>query len=138
MFGLTKRQFLKKSKKNLQQTGVQILSLRVLMNKESKGQLSLREAQRSLDTLRNQVENSFSTYEKLNPPSECLTLQQQIFNALIIFHSSLVSYSESLNNSEKGLTNEADLKLNESAQKLKKYQEIALSLSKEIDSYLKK
>ena len=108
------------------------------MNKESKGVISLREAQRSLDTLRNQVENSFSTYEKLNPPSKCLPLQLKIFNSMIIFHSSLVSYSESLNNSEKGLTNEADLLLNESARKLKKYQEIALSLSKEIDSYLKK
>ena len=138
MFGLTKRQFLKKSKKSLQQTGVQILSLRNLMNKESKGVISLREAQRSLDTLRNQVENSFSTYEKLNPPSKCIPLQLQIFNAMIIFHSSLVSYSEYLNNSEKGLTNETDLLLNESDRKLKKYQEIALSLSKEIDSYLKK
>ncbi|MCE5213331.1 MAG: hypothetical protein LLF83_01240 [Methanobacterium sp.] len=137
MFGLTKRQFLKKSKIALQQTGVQLLSLRGLMNQKSKGEISLREAQRNLDTLRKHVENTFSIYEKLNPPSKCLPLQQKIFNALIIFHSSLVSYSESLNAAERGLPDEADLKL-KSAKELNKYQELTLSLSREIDSYLKK
>ncbi len=135
MFGLTKRQFLKKSKKTLQETGVQILSYRRLMNQEDKGEINLLEAQRSLDHLRNEVEDTFSRFEKLNPPSECLGLKQMIIKALIIFHESLVTYSESL------LASESDLKeklQKRSDEELLKYKELSLSLSREVDAGLQK
>lgn len=136
MFGLTKRQFLKKSKNALQETGVQILSFRGLINQEVKGEISLLEAQRSLDHLRNEVENTFSRYEKLNPPSKCFGLQQRIINALIIFYESLVAYSESLQAREDNQEEKSKLLLVKSSEELNKYKELSLSLSREVDSAL--
>lgn len=136
MFGLTKRQFLKKSKNALQETGIQILSFRGLINQEVKGEISLLEAQRSLDHLRNDAENTFSWYVKLNPPSKCLGLQQRIINALIIFYESLVAYSESLQASEDHQEEKSKLLLVKSSEELNKYKELSLSLSREVDSAL--
>jgi hypothetical protein len=135
MFGLTKRQLLKRSKEALQETGVQVLSFRRLTSQKTKGEINLLEAQRSLERLRNEVEDTFSRYEKLNPPSECLKLKQRIMKALIIFHESLVTYSESL------LAKESDLqeKLQKrSDEELNEYKELSLYLSREIDSNLQK
>ncbi|HEY0196039.1 MAG TPA: hypothetical protein VGC02_00555 [Methanobacterium sp.] len=136
MFGLTNRQFLKKSKKTLQETGAQILSFKGLMNQEAKDQITLLQAQKSLDRLRNEVENTFSRYEKLNPPSKCLQLQQRIMKGLIIFYESLVAYSESLLAKEDGLEEKSQKLLKKSGEELYKYRELSLSLSREVDSNL--
>lgn len=136
MFGLTRRQFLKKSKKALQETGAQIISLRGLMNQEAKGEISLLEAQRRLDHLRSEVEEIFSRYEKLKSPSKCLQLQQRIMKGLILFYESLVVYSESLQAKEDGLEESSQNLLIKSAQKLHEYKELSLSLSREVDSNL--
>ncbi len=138
MFGLTKRQFLKRSKEALQETGVHILSLRRLMSQEVKGQISLLEAQRGLDSLRSNVEDTFSRYEKLNPPSKCLQLKQRIIKGLILFNESLVAYYESLMAREADLEGKYQELLEKSNEELDKYKELSLSLSREVDSKLRK
>lgn len=138
MFGLTKRQFLKKSKEALKETGLQVLALRGLMNKEVKGKISLLEAQRGLDSLRNKVEDTFTSYQKLNPPSKCATLKQEVIHVLILFHESMVSYSESLQSKEDGKLEESANLLNQSQEKLIEYKELSLPVSKEVDSHLRK
>lgn len=131
MFGLTKRQFLKKSKKALQDTGVHILSLRTLKNQESKDHL--RDVQRSLNSLRDEVENTFSRYSKLNPPSKCLDLQHRIVQGQILFHESIVFYSDSLIARKDGLDEKSQELLKKSDEELNKYKELSLSLSREVD-----
>lgn len=138
MFGLTKRQFLKKSKKTLQETGTQTISLRGLMNQDSKGQIRLKDTQRGVDSLRNRVEETFSQQEKLNPPSSCLQLQQDIIKAMIIFHESVVSYSESLMAKEVNLEEKFRELLKKSNAELDEYTALSLSLSREVDSNLQK
>lgn len=138
MLGITKLQFLKKSKKALQETGVHILSFRGLINQEANGEISLLEAQRSLDRLRNGAEDTFSQYRKLKPPSKCQELQQSIISALILFYESIVSYSESLYAREEGLKDKYGQLLEKSNEELNKYIEVSLSLSRMVDSNLKK
>lgn len=138
MFGLTRRQFLKKSKKALQETGVQILTMRSLKNQEVKGSTNLLDAQRSLDNLRKEVEETFSRYTKLNPPSKCLDLQHRIVQGLILFHESLVIYSESLMAKKDGLDEKFQELLKKSNEELEKYKELFLSLSREVDSELRR
>ncbi len=138
MFGLTKRQFLKRSKEALQETGVQVLSLRGLMNQEAKGEIDLLEAQRSLDALRKTAEDTFSRYQKLNPPSKCFSLQQNIINTLIIFYESLVAYSESLLAKEEDSEEKSLNLLRKSNEELYKYKEVSATLSREVDSNLQK
>ncbi len=135
MFGLTKHQFLKRSKEALKETGVQTLSFRRLMNQKAKGEISLLEVQRSLDRLRNDAEDTFSQYEKLNPPSKCLGLKQRAIKALIMFHESLVTYSESLPAREPALQEKL---LKRSSEELDEYKELSFHLSREVDSNLQK
>lgn len=138
MFGLTKHQFLKKSKKALQETSIQSLSFRRLINQDAKDEIVILEAHRSLDRLRNHADDTFTSYRKLNPPSKCLQLQQSIINALILFYDSLVAYSESLHGKEDGLEDKSSQLMEKSSEKLNKYIEISLSLSREVDSNLQK
>jgi hypothetical protein len=138
MFGLTKRQFLKKSKECLKETGLQILLIRELMDKEAKKSTNIHESHRKLDNIRRDIENTFSWYENLNPPSECVSLQREIANALIIFHEAVVAYSESLIAAENGRDEESRNKLKESQDELEKFRKIFLPLSKEVDLYLRK
>ena len=138
MFGLTKRQFLKKSKKCLRETGIQILLLRELMDKEAQESLSPRDAYRNLDNIRRDIENTFTWYEKLNPPAKCLHLQQKIMNSLIVFHEAAVKNSESLIALENGLEEESKYKLIDSREELQKFQETFQPLIKEVDLYLQR
>lgn len=136
MFGLTKRQFLKKSKKCLRETGIQILLLRELMDKEAQESLSPLDAHRNLDNIRRNIEDTFNWYEKLNPPTKCLPLQQKIMNSLIVFHEAAVKNSESLIALENGLEEEFKNKLRDSKEELQKFLETFQPLIKEVDLYL--
>ena len=138
MFGMTNRQFLKRSKKALEETGVQILALRGLMNQEANAHISITDAIRRLDMLRKDVENTFSTYEKLEPPSECFNLHQEMLNGLILFFESIVSYLEYLHANEDNSQTENSELLMKSNENLQKYQELSLKLSREVDSNLSK
>lgn len=138
MFDLTKRQSLKKSKECLKETGLQILLIRELMDKEAKESTGIHETHRKLDDIRRDIENTFSRYEKLNPPSECVPLKREISNALIIFHEAVVAYSESLIAAENGRDDESRNKLKESRDGLEKFRKIFLPLSREVDLYLRK
>lgn len=138
MFGLTKRQFLKRSKEALKETGIQILLFRELIDQEAKKRIKHQDARRKLDNIRRNVEDTFSRYEKLNPPSKCLPLQHRIMSTLIIFHESVVAYSEYLIAAEEGPDEESKNKLKESSERLQKFREGFLPLSKEVDSHLRK
>jgi hypothetical protein len=138
MFGLTKRQFLKKSKKALQDTGVQILSLKGLMNQVAFDQITIREAHRRLDVLRRDMEETFSVYEKINPPSKCFQLYQRIIKGLVLFFESIVLYSEYLQAKEGNLPADNLDKLEKTRENLESYQGVSLRLSREVDSMLRK
>jgi len=138
MFGLTKRQFLKRSKECLKEIGIQILLFRALLDKESKEGIYNHEAHRQLDNIRKDIETTFSWYEKLNPPSKCISLQQKILNAMIIFHDCVIINSESLVASRIGKHGESYIKFKQSKQELEKFKEIFLPLSREVDRYLQK
>lgn len=138
MFGLTKRQFLKRSKECLKETGAQILLFRALLDKEFKDGIDSHEAHRQLDNIRKDIETTFSWYEKLNAPSKCISLQQKILNAIIIFHDCVIINSESLVATRIGRHGESQIKFKHSKQELEKFREIFLPLIKEVDLYLQK
>jgi len=135
---VTKRQLLKRSKEALQETGVQILSLRQLMNQEAHDDIRTIDAHRRLDMLRRDVEETFSKYQKINPPSECFHLHHEILNGLILFYGSIVSYSEYLQAKEGQLEKEFPELFRKTNETLQKYQELSLKLSLEVDSKLNK
>jgi hypothetical protein len=138
MFGMTKKQFLKKSKSCLKDTGPQILLIRELMDKESHGRISVLEASRKLDNIRRDIEKIFSQYEKLNPPSKCASLHRKILHTLIELQEAVVINSESLNAAENGLDEKSRDKIKESRDQLDKFREEFLPLTREVDFNLQR
>ncbi len=135
---MTKRQFLKKSKSCLKETGTEILLLRELMDKESQESVSVLEAHRKLDNIRREIEKTFSRYEKLNPPSRCVPLHQRILHNLIALHEAVVINSESLTAAKEGSKEKSREKLKESRDQLDKFRESFLPLTREVDLNLGK
>jgi hypothetical protein len=70
MFGMTKKQFLKRSKKALNQTGGLLLLIREIMDKEASGNINNQEASKQIDNIRKEIESIFFEFEKINTPSK--------------------------------------------------------------------
>lgn len=137
MFGMTKKQFLKKSKNCLNESGIQLLLIREILNKESKSQISFDEANKRVNDLRKNLEKIFFTYEKLNPPSKCKSLQLEMLKTLIILQDVLVLNSEYISLSKDGFTLEGQEKLEKSIDELENFRNNFRRLSQKVDLYLR-
>jgi hypothetical protein len=135
MFGMTKKQFLKKSKNCLKDTGIQLLLIRELFNKERTGKLDFEGAYHKLDKNRKNMEKIFFKYEGLKPPSKCTPLQREILNALIIFQDVLVTNYEYINLSKEGFTEEGQEKFKKSFDNLENFRNKFRELSQKVDLY---
>lgn len=134
---MTKKQFLKKSKNCLKESGIQLLLIREILNKESKSQISFDEANKRVNELRKNLEKIFFTYEKLNPPSKCKSLQLEMLKTLIILQDVLVLNSEYISLSKDGFTLEGQEKLEKSIDELENFRNNFRRLSQKVDLYLR-
>lgn len=137
MFGMTKNQFLKKSKNCLKDTGIQLILIRKIFIRESGGEIDIDETYRELDNLRKNMEKIFFRYERLSPPSKCKPLQIKILKTLIIFQDALVANSEYLILSKKGLPGEARAEMVKSMEMMEHFREKFRKLSQKVDLYLR-
>ncbi|MGB9937745.1 MAG: hypothetical protein ACPK7O_08475 [Methanobacterium sp.] len=96
MFGMTKKQFLKRSKKVLNQTGGLILLIREIIDKETSGNISNHEAFTRVDNIRKELESIFFQFEKRKPPSKCNRLHLRILRSLTDFQEVVTLNSEYL------------------------------------------
>ena len=67
MFGLTKKQFLKRSKSCVDETGNQALLIRELIDHEIDGSIPDEEAYKQIKLIVQGVEDAFFRYEALEP-----------------------------------------------------------------------
>jgi hypothetical protein len=132
MFGMTKRQFLKRGKKSLDEMGNSLLLLIQIMDEEIQGDISNQVAFNKLNIIRKNIETTFSEFEKLSPPPKCFSLYHRILNALIKLHESVVINLESLTAAKKGLEEESQEKLKESVGLLEEFREDFHSLVKDV------
>jgi len=137
MFGMTKKQFLKKSKKCLKDTGIQLLLIREIFNREGKDQIDFDETYRKLDKIRENMETIFFQYEGLKPPSKCKPIQIKILKTLIILQDALVANLEYLILLKKDLPEEARVERVKSLKKLELFREKFRGLSQKVDLYLR-
>lgn len=137
MFGMTKKQFLKKSKNCLNDTGIQLILTREILNKEENGEISADETYRELDKIRKNMESIFFRFEGRKPPSKCKPMQIEILKTLIILQDALVARSEYLILSKKGLNQDARNEKLKSLQMLESFREKFKNLSHKIDLYLR-
>lgn len=138
MFGMTKRQFLKRSKKCLKETGTLLLSIRVIMDKEVNGKIDNQEALKKLDNIRKNIESLFEEFEKRNPPSRCASLKQRILHILINLNEAVNANYESLLATKNGNTEESKEKLEESRELLEEFRKDFHVIVAEVDTLLQK
>ncbi len=136
MFGMTKKQFLKKSKKCLKDVGIELLLIREILYQETNNSTNYEECYHKMEKIRKNLEEIFFQYEKLNPPSTCQKIKMNILNTIIILQESVVAYTEYNVLQKNGLKEEARENLKKSMTNLEEFREKYRGLSRELDSYL--
>jgi hypothetical protein len=137
MFGMTKKQFLKKSKSCLKDTGIELLLIRELFNQEIKGNVESDEAYHKLEKIRKNLEKIFFNYESLNPPSKCKSLQIKLMHTIITLQDVVVINLEYLLSFNENSSNLNEAKLKNSLEKLEEFREEFITQSQKVDLYLK-
>jgi len=138
MFGLTRKQFLKRSSKSLDETGSQALLIRGLIEREINGNIDKNEAQNQIKHILKGVESIFFDYEKLDPPSECVSIYRKILNCLIILQDAVAANYDYINVSAEDKEDTAKEKLERSKLFLERFRNEFRPLTIEVDSHLKK
>ncbi len=136
MFGMTKKQFLKKSKNCLKDTGIQLLLVRKVIYQEQNGKIDFEGAYQKLNKIRKNMETIFFEYEDLKPPSKCSSLHIEILNTLTSLQETLATNFEYLTLSEKGLKHEALQKLKKSQDQLENFRKKFQEVGQKVDVYL--
>lgn len=134
---MTKKQFLKKSKNCLKESGIQLLLVREIFNRESKGEISFDDTSNKVDKIRKNLEDIFFKYESLKPPSKCKSLQLEIMKTLIILQDVLVLNSEYIILSKDGSKVEGQEKFEKSIDELENFRNKFRKLSQKVDLYLR-
>lgn len=138
MFGMTKKQFLKKSKNCLRDSGIELLLIREIYSQETKGKIDFEEAHQKLEKIRKRLEDMFFQYERLKPPSKCKQMQINLLSTLIILQESVVINSEYINLHKDGFEEAAHEKLEKSIDELERFRAEFRKIGNEFDLYLER
>lgn len=136
MFGMTKKQFLKRSKKVLNQTGGLILLIREIMDKENSEKINNHEAFTRADNIRKELESIFYQFEKRKPPSRCSRMHLMILRSLTEFQEAVTLYSEHLTAVKNGRDEESKTRLKESVDALEEFRKEFHIISDEVNRLL--
>ena len=137
MSGLTKKQFLKRSKTCINETGNQALSISELINLEQEEKIDHQEAYQRIKGIMNGVEKAFFRYEILSPPDRCVSLHLKVLHSLIILQESVAANYDYVVFSEDHEKEKAE-KLEESVKLLDKFRFEFGPITTEVDSLLMK
>jgi hypothetical protein len=138
MFGMTKKQFLKRSSKTLDETGNHALLIRGLIGKEKDGTIDNNDAYKQAKLLIEGIASTFFDYENINPPSNCNSLHLNILHSLIILQDVASTNYDFITLSRDGKSLDANEKLEESEDLLKKFRDNFRPLTTEVDRLLNK
>ena len=134
MLGLTKKQFLKRSKGCLEETGNHALLIRGIIIHETDGNIKDNEAYNQIKLIMKGIESTFFRYEQLNPPSRCVSIHLKILNCLIVLQESAAANYDYINALIDGQI--ATEKLEESRILLGKFRKEFRPLTTEIEELL--
>ena len=138
MLGMTRKQFLKRSSKTLDETGNHALVIRGLISKEKDETLDNNNAYKQAMLLIKGISSTFLNYENINPPSNCNSLHLKILHSIIILQDVVSTNYDFITLSREGRSLNALEKLEESENLLKKFRNEFRPLTIEVDSYLNK
>jgi hypothetical protein len=137
MLGLTRKQFLKRSKTCINETGNNALLISELINLEKEEKIDNQEAYQRIKGIMNGVEKTFFKYEVLSPPDNCVSLHLKILHSLITLQESVAAnYDYIVFSTDHG--KEKAEKLEESIILLDKFRMEFEPITTEVDSSLMK
>ena len=136
MFGLTKKQFLKRSKSCVDETGNQALLIRELIDHEIDGSIPDEEAYKQIKLIVQGVEEAFFRYEALDPPSNCVSLHLKLLHSLITLQDAVAANYDFISSSINGEKVESANKLEESQLLLEKFRKEFRPITNEVDGQL--
>ena len=138
MFGMTRKQFLKRSSKTLDETGNHALLIRGLIGREKDGLIDNTDAYKQARLMIDGISSTFFDYENINPPSNCNSLHLKILHTLIILQDVASANYDfiTLSREDKSIT--AREKLEESENLFEKFRNEFRPLTTEVDRQLTK
>ena len=136
MFGMTKKQFLKRSSKTLDETGNHALLISGLISKEKNDLIDNNDAYKQAKLIIDGISSTFFDYEKINPPSNCNSLHLKILHTLIILQDVASANYDFINRSREDKSIIAREKLKESENLLEKFRNEFRPITTEVDSHL--
>lgn len=136
MFGMTKKQFLKRSSICLDETGSYALLMRDLHKHEEVGKFNHKEVYKELKLIMNGISKEFSRFEALNPPSKCVPLQLKILRCLILLQESASANYDYVSPSKKDDEIKKNLRLEDSITSLEEFRKEFRPLTNEVDQLL--
>lgn len=104
----------------MDEAGGLLLLLKEVIDREFQG-INNKEASKKIETIRKEIELLFYNFEKLNPPSKCISLKQEILNIMVNMQEIVVTDYESLFAAENGLKGLSQDKLDQSRDQLEKF-----------------
>jgi hypothetical protein len=138
MFGMTKKQFLKRSSKTLDETGNHALLIRGLIGQEKDGTIDNNNAYKQTKLLIEGIASTFFDYENISPPSNCNSLYLKILHSLIILQDVTSANYDFITLSREDKSLKAQEKLEESQNLLEKFRIEFRPLTGEVDNHLNK
>jgi len=129
MFGMTRKQFKKKSSQALKDIGPSILLLMEITRKEQKGTITPEDAKIRLELIRKDIEEVFFKYEKIKPPSTYQALYLKVLQLLTHLQEVVTCNQEYLTREYGALE-----QLDESLKLLDDFREEFHSIRREIES----
>lgn len=137
MLGLTKKQFLKRSKECLDVQGIQVLNISELIDLELSGKINKKDSYIRIMAIMKDLDSIFTKYHKLNPPSDCVKIKQRILNSLLILQEAATAIYDS-NPRELTKNQKFDTtKIKDSQMFLNNFRQVFRPLTNEIDEYFK-
>lgn len=136
MLGLTKKQFLKRSKECLDAQGIHVLNISELIDLELSEKISRTDSYKRIRAVMKDLDSVFMKYQRLDPPSSCAKTKREILNSLLILQDAATAVYDSTN-TELSKNQEFDkTKLKESQLLLKNFRQVFKPLTKKVDENL--
>lgn len=94
MLGMTKRQFLKRSKECLDAQGIHVLNISELIDLERSGKINEKESYERIMAIMKDIDSIFAGYERLNPPLDCYDTKSKILTSIILLQETAAAFYE--------------------------------------------
>jgi hypothetical protein len=135
MLGMTKKQFLKRSKECLDAQGIHVLNISELIDLELSGKINEKDSYERIRAIMKDIDSIFTGYQRLNPPSDCYDTKTKILTSIILLQETAAAFYEYILKIIKYKTKDSS-KLEESYLLLNKFREAFKPLNNSFNTLL--